>query len=102
MTTLLLWESLLVFALNIPFGYWRINVKKFALQWILAIHIPVFFIIALRILTSIGFAWYTYIFMIGAFFFGQRIGGKLHLLIKRNCSKVTSCLVMDLFRCSGN
>ncbi len=37
--------SIIVFSINIPFGYWRANVKKFSLQWILAVHIPVPFII---------------------------------------------------------
>ena len=32
--------ALVVFLLNIPFGYWRANVRKFSLQWGLAIHIP--------------------------------------------------------------
>ena len=59
--------ALLVFILNIPFGYWRANVKRFSSQWFLAIHLPVPFIIALRILSGIGFAWYTYLFLVGAF-----------------------------------
>ena len=100
MTTTLFWVSLLVFFFNIPFGYWRVNVKKFSLQWALAVHIPVPFIIALRLTTSIGFAWYTYVFMVGAFFFGQRLGGKLHPFIKKKCKQGTSCLFMDLMRCS--
>jgi hypothetical protein len=35
--------ALLTFGVNLPFGYWRANVKKFSLHWILAIHIPVVF-----------------------------------------------------------
>ncbi|RLD42128.1 MAG: hypothetical protein DRI89_08100 [Bacteroidetes bacterium] len=99
MTSTLLWESLLVLIVNIPFGYWRINVRKFSLQWVLAVHIPVPFIIALRLFTSIGFAWYTYVFMVGAFFIGQRIGGKLRPFMERKCKQDTSCLFMDLMRC---
>jgi hypothetical protein len=30
-----------VFLLNIPLVYWRAGVKKFSLQWVLAIHLPV-------------------------------------------------------------
>ena len=67
----------LVFVLNIPFGYWRANVRKFSTQWFLAIHIPVPFIIALRLLSGIGFAWYTYLFLVGAFFLGQQLGSLL-------------------------
>ena len=99
MTITLFWVTLFVFVFNIPFGYWRINVKKFSLQWVLAVHIPVPFIIALRLTTSIGFAWYTYVFLVGAFFLGQRLGAMLHPVMDKKCDEATSCLVMDLFRC---
>ncbi len=65
--------AILVFVLNIPFGYWRANVKRFSSQWFLAIHIPVPFIVALRIFSGIGFAWYTYVFLVGAFLPGTKI-----------------------------
>ncbi len=92
--------SIVVFVLNIPFGYWRANVKKFSLQWVLSIHVPIPFIIALRIIESIGFAWYTYIFLVGAFFLGQQLGAHLQKVMKQNCNKATSCLIMDLVRCN--
>lgn len=98
MTAILLWESLMVFIVNIPFGYWRINVKKFSLQWILAIHIPVFIVIALRLLTPIGFAWHTYFFMIGAFFLGQKTGSLFNSNFKKIGKETSSCLVMDVWR----
>ena len=63
----LLLISLIVFAFNIPFGYWRANVRKFSFQWVLAIHIPVPFIIALRIFSGVGFAWFTYVFVITSY-----------------------------------
>lgn len=95
----LLLVTLSVFVFNIPFGYWRANVKKFSLQWALAIHIPVPFIILLRIYSNIGFAFYTYPILVGAFFSGQFIGKILSDKRKRiNKTSVTSCLVMDLFR----
>jgi len=89
--------SIIVFIFNIPFGYWRANVKKFSLQWILAVHIPVPFIIAIRILVSIGFAWYSYIFLVSAFFAGQSFGAFLLKVNKRNRKITTSCLIMDIF-----
>ncbi|MEJ2594422.1 MAG: hypothetical protein P8100_04705 [bacterium] len=98
-TATLLWESLLILLLNIPFGYWRIHVPKFSWQWVLAIHIPVPFIITLRIFTSVGFAWYTYLFMVTAFFLGQQIGSWLGPFIGKRCHDVTSCLFMDFYRC---
>jgi hypothetical protein len=95
-----MWESLLVFILNIPFGYWRINVRKFSLHWVLAIHIPVIIVIALRFLTPIGFAWYTYFFMIGSFFMGQKTGSFINGNYKKHGKETTSCLVMDVWRFS--
>ncbi len=66
--------TITVLLFNIPFGYWRAGVKKFSLQWFLAVHLPVPFIIVLRIYSGIGFAFYTYIFLVGAFFGGQQTG----------------------------
>jgi len=91
--------SIAVFILNIPFGYWRINVRKFSLQWVLAVHIPVPFVIALRLLNDIGFAWYTYIFLVAAFFLGQKTGALLHKKLETKCNETSSCLVMDIVRC---
>lgn len=88
--------SIVIFILNIPFGYWRANVKKFSLQWILAVHIPVPIVIALRILGSIGFAWYTYVFFVLAFFFGQQFGAYLLKTKQQRNIKTTSCLILDL------
>jgi len=96
----LLYDTILVFLFNLPFGYWRINVKKFSFQWVLAVHIPVPFIIALRIYTSVGFAWYTYIFMVAAFFLGQKVGALIHSSMERICQKTTSCLFIDIMRCA--
>jgi len=90
--------TILVFVLDIPFGYWRANVKKFSFQWALAIHIPVPFIIFARIYSEIGFAWYTYVFLVGAFFLGQKLGANILSKRKQSGKKVSSCLVMDLVR----
>lgn len=67
---------LMVFLLNLPFGYWRQGVKKFSLQWALAIHVPIPIVIALRFGFHLGFQLYTYPFMVGAFFFGQWSGAR--------------------------
>jgi len=87
--------SLFILIFNIPFGYWRANVKTFSLQWFLSVHIPVPVIIALRIFSDIGFGWYTYLFLVSAFFLGHKLGGLIHKLIEKN-KIVSSCLVMDL------
>lgn len=99
MTKLIL-IAILVFLLNIPFGYWRANVKRFSLQWYLAIHIPVPFIVAMRIIGEIGFNWYTYVFLVAGFFLGQKFGSMLMKRIHTRCQVESSCLFMDLIRCS--
>ncbi len=88
-----------VFILNLPFGYWRANVNKFSLQWILAIHLPVPFIIALRLLSGIGFQFITYPILVGAFFGGQ-VAGKYIFNYRKNklIFPLTSCLIWDLIR----
>jgi len=94
---------LAVLVLNIPFGYWRANVKRFSLEWLFAIHIPVPFIIAFRIFTELGWEFYTYPILISAFFLGQFIGGKI-FSFRRGAEKVplTSCLVWDFVKESQN
>lgn len=91
--------TIFVFLLNLPFGYWRANVKKYGVQWAMAIHIPVPFIIAARIFSDIGFELYTYPILIGAFFLGQ-FAGRLFYTRRKNLgqSPLTSCLVMDIVR----
>jgi hypothetical protein len=95
----LLLISLTVLIINIPFGYWRANVGRFSLQWFLAVHIPVIFIIALRLASHLGFAWYTYMALVAAFFLGQQFGSLVIRRLRRICENVTSCMVMDLWRC---
>ncbi len=97
----LLLVSLVVLVINIPFGYWRANVKKFSLQWFLAIHIPVVIIIGLRLATHVGFAWYTYLFFVTAYVLGQQSGSLIIKRVRRVCDTVSSCMVMDLVRCNG-
>lgn len=90
--------SLVVFVLNVPFGYWRANVRKFSFQWVLAIHIPVPIIIVIRIFSGLGFAWFTYVFMVLAFFLGQKFGETLLKRFIKINKNVSSCLIMDLFK----
>lgn len=87
--------ALVIYLLNIPFGYWRGNVKKFSLQWALAVHIPVPFVVLLRIYSGMGFELYTYPILVGAFFGGQFSGKKLFMYWKSQAKEISSCLVMD-------
>ena len=84
------------FVLNIPFGYWRASEKNFSLNWFLSIHLPIPFIILLRIYSNIGFALYTYPILVFSFFAGQFLG---KLLYKRRVKKalpVSKCICADL------
>lgn len=77
--------TVVVFLLNLPFGYWRAGVKKFSFKWFLYIHLPVPAVILLRICSDVGFAFYTYPLFAGAFFGGQIVGRKL--LYERFCKE---------------
>ncbi len=43
----LLAVAVVVFLINLPFGYWRSRVPTRSRQWFLAIHLPVPFVITL-------------------------------------------------------
>jgi hypothetical protein len=91
--------SSLVFMLNLPFGYWRINVKKFSLQWFLAIHLPIPFIILFRLFSETGFDLLSFPFTITAFFLGQIVGAGIFNFRRNNGARpLSSCLVMDVAR----
>ena len=93
----LLSVAFMVVLLNLPFGYWRANVRKFSLAWFLSVHAPVPFVIALRIVSGLGWQLATFPIMVSAYFIGQFAGSKLHAM--RSASEhatVTSCLIRDL------
>lgn len=72
----LFYASISVLLLNLPFGYWRAMVPKMSLKWFLAIHIPIPFVVLLRLIFETGFELYTYPIVILAFFTGQYFGKK--------------------------
>lgn len=91
--------SIIIFILNIPFGYWRANVKRFSAQWFLAIHIPVPFIILFRHFSGVGFEPITYIIFFLAFLLGQLTGIRIFDRMKANSVlPLTSCLIMDIIK----
>ena len=91
--------TIFAFIINIPFGYWRTNVRKFSMQFLLAIHIPVALIILYRLLSVTGFELGSLFFTVPAFFLGQFAGSKIYLFRKlREAVPLTSCLIMDLVR----
>jgi hypothetical protein len=78
-----LWTvALLVFLLNLPFGYWRASVRKLSAQWFLAVLLPVALIIALIIFSGPGWKLITFPVLIGAFFLGKFVGGRLRNIIQ--------------------
>jgi len=92
----------IVFVINVPFGYWRANVRKFSAGWFLAVHGPVPAVVLLRILSGLGFSLFTVPFMVGAFLGGQLLGGRMFSWRKSRAEEpLTSCLVWDFVKSSG-
>ena len=69
---------ILIILINLPFGYWRQGSKKFSLKWILSIHLPIPFVILLRVRCELDFQLYTFPFTVASFFIGQQIGAWLY------------------------
>jgi hypothetical protein len=70
-------------ALNLPFGFWRAGVPRFSLRWFLAVHAPVPLIVAMRMGAGLGWRLSTFPLLVGAFFGGQVLGGRLRAAMKR-------------------
>jgi hypothetical protein len=73
-----LWiAAAIVFALNLPFGFWRAGTRRLSLPWFLAIHLPVPLVVAVRYLSGLGWKPVTFPVLIGAFFAGQLAGERI-------------------------
>jgi hypothetical protein len=95
--------TLFTFIINIPFGYWRANVRKYSVQFLMAIHIPVALIILFRFAAGTGFEIVTLLYTVPSFIIGQYAGSRIYLFRKlRELVPLTSCLVMDLIRIKSN
>ncbi len=92
-----LFISIFVILFNIPFGYWRKDVRKFSLPWFLSVHLPVPVIIFLRVLFGLGWGLSTFPLLIGLYFIGQLLGAKLYTLGSKTM-RVSGCLFYDLRR----
>ncbi len=66
---------LVVFLLNLPFGYMRSKTAPFSTRWMLAVHVPVPFVFLLRRFS--GFGWSVVPLLVLADVAGQLLGGKL-------------------------
>jgi len=73
----------LIILLNLPFGYWRVHVRPFSFPWILAVHLPVPFVIILRILGGVGWHIQTFPLLVAAYFVGQYLGGSIYTQWKK-------------------
>jgi len=74
--------AIIVFFLAFPFGFWRAKSKFKSRDWMLAIHIPVIFIILLRIYNKthygIGFSWMSLVYNVIAFMSAQYMAGLIY------------------------
>lgn len=66
---------LVVFLFNLPFGYKRSRAVTYSTSWLLYIHIPVPFVIALRL--YYGFGWSAAPLLVLADIAGQLVGGQI-------------------------
>lgn len=72
----------LAFIISIPCGYLRENYAKFSFMWFLLIHIPIPFIVLLRI--EAGISWHLIPLTLGGSIAGQVVGGALSRRRKRH------------------
>ena len=77
--------SIIIFLLNIPFGYWREGCKKFSLNWFLAVHLPVPIIVAMRLLLGIKLTLPIFLLFVASFFSGQLLGAIFRKRRTTNC-----------------
>ena len=67
--------SSITIVLNVPMGYWRNAVRKYSVQWFLAIHLAVPLIFLVRVKAGLGLI-YVPVLIVSALL-GQLIGGRL-------------------------
>ncbi len=90
---------IVIYLLNLPFGYWRRNTKKFSRGWILAIHAPVPIVFLIRILAGVPIL-HIPVFVL-FFFLGQFSGGRIRLKVEKKVSgklPLSNCMVLDFIR----
>ena len=72
----------LVFVINLPCGFFRAQSPKLSKFWFFWVHLPIPFVIAIRILSGLGFKLYTFPIVISAYFLGQFTGGLVYRILK--------------------
>lgn len=78
-----LMAAVILFLVTMPFGYLRGGAKRFSWRWLLWIHLPVLFVIALRVFADVGWQWHTFPALTGALSLGQLGGGWIRILRTR-------------------
>ncbi|MBC8019365.1 MAG: hypothetical protein H7X83_12715 [Verrucomicrobia bacterium] len=64
---------ILAFVVSVPCGYLRQSYKKYSFMWFLLIHLPIPFIVLLRV--KAGLDWHVIPFTLGGSVAGQIVGG---------------------------
>lgn len=64
---------ILAFVISVPCGYLRQNFKKYSFMWFFLIHLPIPFIVLLRVKAGLG--WQFIPLTLGGSVAGQIIGG---------------------------
>jgi len=78
-----LWTvALLVFLIDLPFGYWRASVRRLSLRWFAALLSAAPVAVALRVYSGRGFGPVSVAVVAGALLAGQFVGGKLRHIIQ--------------------
>ena len=74
-TILVIGLVVMALIISIPCGYIRQNYKKYSFMWFLLIHLPIPFIVLLRI--EAGLSWHVIPLTLGGSVAGQIVGGAL-------------------------
>lgn len=74
--------AVLAFVISVPCGYLRQNYVKYSFMWFLLIHIPIPFIVFLRL--EAGLDWHVIPLTLGGSVAGQIAGGIVSRRRKRN------------------
>lgn len=74
--------------INLPFGYYRAGQRRLSWQWFVAIHAPVPLVIALRLVSHIG--WSVVPLLIISALLGQLAGGWLHNTLQPATARETN------------
>jgi len=73
---------ILAFMVSVPCGYIRQNYAKYSFMWFLLVHIPIPFIVLLRV--EVGLSWHYIPLTLGGAIAGQLAGGYVNRWRKQN------------------